>query len=171
MNCIHKNIRILLLMSGVCCAMGSHAATQTADMDVTATIVASCTLRAAKLNFGIVVPWEKKNTGAVVTATCTSGTSYALDVGNGEQSTTTGGTGNQFRRQMVSGANFLPYVLYHEAERVTEIGVSGNDNFLTNGVGNGEEQHKTIYGSVIGAEIKNNPAGDYSDKVVVTITF
>ena len=170
MNCIH-NIRNLLLMSAVCSVMGSHAATQAVDMEVSAIVLASCTLRATKLNFGIVVPWEKKNAGAVVTATCTSGTTYALDVGNGEQSTTTGGAGTQFRRQMVSGANFLPYVLYQEAERVTEIGVSGNDNFLKNGVGNGEEQHKTIYGSVIGAEIKNNPAGEYFDKVVITITF
>jgi spore coat protein U-like protein len=173
MNCIQRNLRNLLPLLGMCCAMGSHAATQTATMDVSATIVASCKLSVMGLKFDNVEPGVDKNAAAVLASTCTSGTAFTLDLSNGGHSTTTGGTGDQFRRQMASGNNRLPYILYKDGG--AEIGASatgaGNNNLLTDGMGNGYEKYMNIYGRVIGAETKNSRAGNYSDQVVVTIAF
>ena len=117
-----------------------------------------------------------KEAEAVVTAVCTTGTTYTLDLGDGLNHITTGGTGGQYRRQMASAANRLPYIIYIDATRATQIdpsaaGTLAYNNLLTSTVGNGLDQPVTIYGRVVGAESLGKPPGIYGDTVVVTIAF
>jgi spore coat protein U-like protein len=86
---------------------------------------------------------------------------------------TTGGTGGQYRRQMLSAANVLPYVIYIDSTRATAIDATAValNNLLTTTVGNSVAQSKTIYGRVVAAESLGKVAGAYADTVVVTIAF
>jgi spore coat protein U-like protein len=170
----HRLCQWLPLMS-LCCAVSVHAVTSTGDMTVSANVEGSCTVSVSPMDFGTVLPGVTKDTDAVVSVVCTSGTTYTLDLGDGLNHITTGGTGIQYRRQMAAGTNRLPYVVYQEPERATEIAatasLAANNNLLTSTVGNGVTQVKTIYGRVIGAETVTQAPGVYTDTVVVTVAF
>jgi spore coat protein U-like protein len=162
-------------LMGLCCAVSGHAATSTGDMTVSANVEASCTVSVSPMDFGTVLPGVTKDTDAVVSVVCTSGTTYTLDLGDGLNHTIAGGTGTQYRRQMAAAANRLPYAVYQEPERATEIAatssLAANNNMLTSTVGNGLAQEKIIYGRVIGAETVTQAAGVYTDTVIVTVAF
>jgi spore coat protein U-like protein len=73
---------------------------------------------------------------------------------------------------MASAAERLPYVLYQEAGRITEIAASvANTNFVTTTLGNGSTQTYTVYGRIVGAESSASPPGSYSDTVIITVAF
>lgn len=164
-----------MTLLGMCLAMTSHAATSTGNMTVSATIEASCSVTATPMAFGIVLAGVTKDTESVVSAVCTSGTTYTLDLGDGLNHITTGGTGIQYRRQMASAANRLPYLVFQETARATEIAatasLAANNNLLTSTVGDGTAQDKTIFGRIVGAETVANQPGVYVDTVVVTVAF
>jgi spore coat protein U-like protein len=69
--------------------------------------------------------------------------------------------------------NRLPYKLYLDGS--TEIGASASggdkNNFIKNGMGNGEVQNMNIFARVIGADSKKSRPGNYSDELDVTIAF
>jgi spore coat protein U-like protein len=166
----------LALLLGLGLLPSAQAFTSTGNMDVSATIETSCSVSASPMAFGVVQPGIVKETEAIITAVCTSGTTYTLDLGDGLNHITTGGTGSQYRRQMASAANRLPYVIYIDATRATAIdasaaGTLAYNNLLTSTVGNGLAQPVTIYGRVVGAESLAKPPGSYNDTVVVTIAF
>lgn len=171
-----RAVPAFLTLLGLALAPGVQAFTNTGNMDVSATIETACSVSASPMAFGIVVPGVVKETQAVVTAVCTSGTTYTLDLGDGLNHITTGGTGAQYRRQMAAAANRLPYVVYIDATRATQIdataaGSLAYNNLLTSTVGNGVDQPVTIYGRVVGAESVAKIPGVYGDTVVVTIAF
>jgi spore coat protein U-like protein len=166
----------LLLMLGTLGAPLTQAFTSTGNMDVSATIETACAVSASPMAFGVVQPGVVKDAEATITAVCTSGTTYTLDLGDGLNHITTGGTGGQYRRQMASAASRLPYIIYIDATRATPIdasaaGTLAYNNLLTSTVGNGLEQAVTIYGRVVGAESLAKIPGVYGDTVVVTIAF
>lgn len=166
----------LALLMGLGLLPSAQAFTSTGNMDVSATIETSCSVSASPMAFGVVQPGIVKETEAIITAVCTSGTTYTLDLGDGLNHITTGGTGSQYRRQMASAANRLPYVIYIDATRATAIdasaaGTLAYNNLLTSTVGNGLAQPVTIYGRVVGTESLAKPPGSYNDTVVVTIAF
>jgi spore coat protein U-like protein len=172
-NFNRQTIPAMTMLFGLCTIPVAQAFTNTGSMDVSATIESSCSVSASPMAFGIVLPGVSKDTTAVVTAKCTAGTAYTLDLGDGLYHITTGGTGGQYRRQMASAANRLPYVIYIDSTRATEIAATAValNNLLTTTVGNAVDQPVTIYGRVIGAESTAMPAGDYTDTVTVTISF
>jgi spore coat protein U-like protein len=155
------------------CAALAHADTSTGNLAVSATIATGCSVSASAMAFGAVVPGTHKDTEAVVSVLCTSGTTYTLDLGDGLSQISTGGsTSNLYRRQMASAANRLPYMLYQDTGRVTEIAASvANTNFITSTVSDGLTKTYTVYGRVVGTESSTSPPGSYSDTVVVTVAF
>jgi spore coat protein U-like protein len=161
----------------LCLAPPVRAFTSVGDMTVSADLQSACSVSASPMAFGILVTGVDKDTDAVVTAVCTVGTTYTLDLGDGLNHITTGGLPhNLYRRQMASGANRLPYMVFQDLTRVTEIaasaaGTAAYDNLLTSTVGNGLDQTKTIYGRVVGGESGAALPGSYFDTVVVTIAF
>jgi spore coat protein U-like protein len=172
-------VPVMLASFGLCLASPVRAFTSVGDMIVNADIQSACSVSASPMAFGNVVPGVDKDTDALVTAVCTVGTTYTLDLGDGVNHITTGGIPpihNLYRRQMAAGANRLPYMVYLDATRATEIaataaGTSAYNNLLTSTVGNGLDQTKTIYGRVVGGETGDALAGSYFDTVVVTIAF
>jgi spore coat protein U-like protein len=165
----------ILTLLGLCLAPAARAAglTSTGDLTVSADVQTACSVSAGPMAFGVVVPGVVKETEAVVTAICTSGTAYTLDLGDGLNHITTGGTGGQYRRQMTSGASVLPYVIYIDSTRATTIDATATalNNLLTTTVGNSVAQSKTIYGRVLAAESLAKLPGTYVDTVVVTVAF
>ncbi len=171
-----QSIRNLLALVGTCMALTGQAGTSTGIMTVSADIEGACSVSVSPMSFGDVVPGIVKETEAVVLVVCTSGTTYTLDLGDGMNHTTTGGMGsNLYRRQMASGANRLPYMVFQEAARATEIAatsaLAATDNLLTSTVGTGSAQTKTIFGRIVGNESTTKPSGIYVDTVVITIAF
>lgn len=151
----------------------AQAETSTGNLAVSATIETGCSVSATAMAFGTVLPGTTKDTEAVVSVLCTSGTTYTLDLGDGLYQISTGGSsGNLYRRQMASAANRLPYMFYQESERATEIAASvANTNFITSMVSNGLVTDYTLYGRVIGIESSTSPPGSYADTVVITVAF
>ena len=164
---------LALLFSGL--ASTGHAATSTGNLTVSATIDAGCSVSATPMAFGTVEPGVVSETEAIVSVICTAGTTYTVDLGDGLNHITTGGTGIQYRRQMASAANRLPYVVYQEIARATEIAATASlaatNNLLTSTVGDGTAQTKTIFGRIVGAESATTPSGTYIDTVVITVGF
>jgi spore coat protein U-like protein len=155
------------------CSALAHAETNTGNLEVSATIETACSVSASPMAFGLVVPGTDKETEAVVSVLCTSGTTYTLDLGDGLNTISTGGSsGNLYRRQMASAANRLPYMFFQEPTRVTEIAASvANTNFITSTVADGSAQTFTVYGRVVGTESSASPPGSYLDTVIITVAF
>ena len=170
---INRQSLVALAVFGLMMAPSTQAATSTGSMTVTANIQAACTVSASPMAFGIVVPGTNKDTVAVVSSNCTAGTAYTVDIGNGTNSISTGGTGAQYRRQMAAGINLLPYVIYIDSTRATAIDSTAValNNLLTTTVGDGLDKTTSIYGRVVGAESTVNTAGSYVDTVLLTIAF
>lgn len=164
----HASPALLLL-----CSAFVQADASSGNLDVSATIETGCAVSASAMAFGVVLPGTDKDTEAVVSVLCTSGTTYTLDLGDGLYQISTGGSsGNLYRRQMASAANRLPYMFFQEPSRVTEIAASvANTNFITSTVGDGSTQTFTVYGRVVGTESSASPPGVYLDTVIVTVTF
>lgn len=169
----HRVVPAILALFVLGSVASVQAATNTGNMTVTANVETACTVSASPMAFGTVIPGIVKETTATVTANCTNGTAYTLDLGDGLNHIVTGGTGAEYRRQMASTTFRLPYVVYIDATRATEIGATAValNNLLTTTVGSGEDQAVMIYGRIKAAETETQQPGAYVDTVVITIGF
>lgn len=108
--------------------------------------------------------------GAINT-TCNYGTSYSIYLGDGNNRIAGG-----FRRMTNGSSQYIPYQLYQNASYstvwdatggVTAVGGSGG----VSKTGTGSVQNTMVYGKIPqGTTISSTP-GDYSDTVVVTVTY
>jgi spore coat protein U-like protein len=156
-----------LLVSGE-----ASAATQTANLTVTATVSASCSISTTPLAFGAYDPVGANSaapldaSGAVI-VTCTNGAATTVTLGQGAHANTGSSDTTPLRRMQATGANFLSYSLYQDAGRTTIWG-----NTAGTGVGHtgaGTATSVAVYGRIAAAQ--NVVSGAYSDTVVATVTF
>ncbi|PKN49800.1 MAG: protein U [Deltaproteobacteria bacterium HGW-Deltaproteobacteria-20] len=146
-------------------------ATDPVDLEVTADIVANCTIQATPIQFGnydpIVVNLASPldSTGAV-TVTCTKGASAKIKLGQGEN-VGAGSTDAAPVRRMTDETNFLSYSLSSVAPGGTEWG--NTDITGVSHTGDGSETELTVHGRVAAGQ--NVPIGSYADTVVATVTF
>jgi len=106
-----------------------------------------------------------------VNATCNYGTPYSIYLGDGNNRITGG-----FRRMINSNNEFIPYQLYKDSNYstvwdatggVTNVGGAGG----VSKTGSGIAQSTPVYGKIPqGTSIASTP-GNYSDSVVVTVTY
>ncbi|WP_375038122.1 spore coat U domain-containing protein [Acinetobacter sp. RW6] len=106
-----------------------------------------------------------------VNSTCNYGTPYSIYLGDGNNRIAGG-----FRRMTNGNNEFIPYQLYKDsnystvwdaAGGVTNIGGAG----AVSGTGTGSAQTTPVYGKIPqGTSIASTP-GNYSDSVVVTVTY
>jgi spore coat protein U-like protein len=150
----------------------ASAATQTANLTVSATISANCTISTAAVAFGAYDPVVTNASAALngtgtITTTCTTGASPVITLGQGATPAGTSTDAAPLRR-MASGANRMAYALYQNTGRTT---VWGNTPGTAPPAvaGTGLAQNTTVYGQVSGGQ--NLPAGSYADTVVATVTF
>lgn len=162
----------ILAVAGSAFGVDSYAGTATANLDVSATITANCTISTAPLAFGAYDPIVANAAGALdgtgtVTTTCTNGSAATVTLGQGANADTGSTDAIPLRRMNDGGTNYLSYFLYSDSGRTT---VFGNTDVTGKGeTGTGGTVNTTVYGRVTGGQ--NKPAGNYTDTVVATVTF
>jgi spore coat protein U-like protein len=154
--------------------LAAVAGTAPANLTVTLTVTAACTINATTLAFGstdgISLTTIAVTASTTVSVTCTSGSPFTIGMGQGSNY----GSGN---RNMASGGNLIPYGLYTDpawtdawTTTTENNGCSGPANSCYVGTGTGSAQSVTIYGKV--PTMATAPAaGSYTDTVLMTITY
>lgn len=160
------SVASLLAASALLGATNAKAATATANFDVTATIIASCTISATDMLFGNYDPLSPTpvDQTSTISVTCTNGATYSIALDGGL-------SGNVAARTMdddTAGTSFLSYQLYHDAAHTTAWGDTGATDH--DGTGTGSNQNITVYGRIPAGQ--TTPVIDsYTDTIVATITY
>jgi spore coat protein U-like protein len=144
------------------------ASTATANLNVTASVAAVCTITTSPVAFG---PYDPVVTNVAtdltaagsVNVACTKGTASTIDLGNG-------GNLAAGSRRMASGSDFLGYALYKDAAR-TQVWGTGMAGGTTSAY-NAATKALTavpVYGTV--PQNQDVAAGNYADVVLATINY
>lgn len=143
------------------------ADTDTANLSVTANVVANCSIDTTTVAFGNYDPAVAHASSPLdgtgtVTITCTKGTAstVGLDVGSNASGST---------RRMTDGTDFLTYELYQNGGRTVVWGNGGGDLHNPGAAPSSSPRAITVYGRVTGGQ--DVGVGGYSDTVVATVTF
>jgi spore coat protein U-like protein len=144
------------------------AESKQANLGVSASVSANCTISTSALAFPDVDPLSATpvdGTGGVTIA-CTNGASWSASANAG------GGTGATFasRRMRTAGGDVLNYTLYTDSARTTVWGDGTGSSSTIANTGTGSAQSVTIYGRVPGGQTTAR-AGSYTDTVAVTVTY
>ena len=159
---------VLSLMAMAAITAPAFAASQTANLNVTASVSAQCTITTSPVAFGAYDP-VAANVATDLTASgsvnvaCTKGTAATIDLGNG--GSFSGGT-----RRMASGTDFLNYGLFKDAALSQKwgTGVAGGTTAAYNAP-NKNVNAVTVYGMV--PQAQDVTVGAYADVVVATINY
>lgn len=174
-----KTLRVAAVVGGIAflslfALRSARAATTTGTFNVTATVVASCSLgTVSNLAFGNFDPTAAIGAGngqasTTIGVTCTNGTAYtvALDYGaNG---------GSSANRVMSDGTNTLNYNLYTDSS-YKNVWYDGNTDACTatncdSGTGTGSSQSYTVYGEIASGQ-NPVPSAGYTDTITITVTY
>jgi spore coat protein U-like protein len=144
------------------------AGSATANLSVTATVVANCTISTTAVAFPaydpIVANASTNDDGTgTVTITCTRGTSATIGLGLGANV-----SGSQMRMKD-AGTDYLNYALYQDSGRGTVWGNSGGALLSPVAAPDKNPRSFTVYGRIPAAQ--DVPAGSYTDTVVATVNF
>jgi len=161
-----RTILSLAILSLV--SVPSFAGSATANLNVSASVSAVCTITTAPVAFGaydpvVVNAAANLNASGTVTVACTKGAAATIDLGNGNN--LSGGS-----RRMSSGSDFLNYALYKDAARtqVWGTGLAGGTTLAYNSVTKAATGI-TVYGTV--PQNQDVTVGAYSDMVLATINY
>lgn len=162
-NSSRSGLRALAMSLSLAASPG-QAATDTDNLNVTATVVASCVVVGGTLAFGNYDPVAGTDGSASISATCTNQTPYTLrlDAGDGSGATTT-----LRKLTRVGFTETLNYALYSDAGRTALWGDDGATD--VDATGDGLAQNYTVYGRIPAAQTP--VAGSYDDVVVITATY
>ncbi|WP_071190295.1 spore coat U domain-containing protein [Trichormus sp. NMC-1] len=146
------------------------AATASADLDVSGTVVANCTISTTAIAFAGYDPVTANKTspldvtGAVKT-TCTKDAPVSITLNDGLNYD----SGTRRLKTTVAGSDaFLSYSLYQDSGYSTAWGsTTSTDLDLT---GTGLEVNSTVYGRSPGGQ-NASVANNYSDTVIATVNF
>jgi len=150
----------------------ANAATATANLNVTATVSATCSISTTALAFGAYDPIGANNatpldgTGAVI-VTCTNGASAAVTLGQGANAAGGSTDAVPVRRMKDAAGVFLSYALYQDVAHTTTWGNTAGTSVAQ--TGSGTASSVTVYGRIAAGQ--NVASGAYSDTVVATVTF
>ena len=158
-------------------AQPALADTVTGNGTVTATVTATCNLVAAPtIAFGTIsgigsVTADVTAQGTI-TVICSTGASYTIYIDDGANRVAPG-SGN---RQMANGAGRLAYQLYKTNAHATIWDATGGTATTggsggVNGTGTGANQNHTVYGRIAAGTAIPSVLGNYSDTVLITVTY
>lgn len=153
------------LLGTALAAGAAQAATQTSNLNVTATVAGACSVTTSPIDFGQVSTTVTTNADAqgAVNLLCVSGTGYSVTA-NG------GGGGAIANRRMINGASQLAYQLYTDSARTSILGDGASNGSAITGTGSGSTTAIPIYGRISGDRSSAQP-GTYNDTVVITVTY
>ncbi len=144
------------------------AGSATANLSVTATVSANCTISTTAVAFPAYDPIvanlsaNDDGTGSVI-VTCTRGTAATIGLGLGANA-----SGSQMRMKDAA-TDYLNYALYQDAGRATVWGNSGAGLLSPAAAPDKNPRTFTVYGRIPSAQ--DVPAGSYTDTVVATVNF
>ena len=156
---------LLLIFSGP-----GLAAQISTTMQVTATMVGSCSISATAMVFPAHDGSADVTTTSTITSNCTSGQAYLVHLDAGTHYS----GGSRYVADDSTGTHFIAYQLYQGAT-TTPWGDAGNTGSATNAwgsvslAGTGLDQPSTVSGKLFGGA--NVPVGSYSDVINITVTY
>lgn len=164
---LRRRITLGLLSASVlalCLGAPARSATVSTNFAVKATVLASCSVTAADLDFGVYAPGGSDATASTtIDVTCSNGTPYTIALDGGSAH-------DVAARAMSDGAaHNLAYGLYTDASFATVWGDGTASSVTTSGTGDGAVQPCTVFGKI--------PAGQYvvpatyTDEISVTVTY
>jgi spore coat protein U-like protein len=162
-----KTLHRILLTSAITLSFAhqgyAQAATATATMPVSATVLAACLVVALPLAFGNYTG-AQNDAQSTITVTCTPGTTYnvRLDAGTATGATVTS------RAMTFNTTNTLGYAIYRNAGRTQNWGQTDNTDTVQ-GTGSGLPQLLPVYGRIPANEFAAN--GLYADQIGVTVAY
>jgi len=153
--------------SGAAPACTTSANTATFPFYVKATVVSNCVISAANVDFGAIgFLTNPVNVTSVISATCSTGTSYAIALNAG---TGSGATVANRSMTLSGGGSSLTYQLYKDAGRSQPWGDGSSGTTTFTGTGNGSAQTATVYGTL--PVQPRGELGSYVDTITVTVTY
>lgn len=170
MSIQNKLVGAIFLTLSAVLSFPVHAQTDTTTFRVLIEIIESCTISditATDVDFGTYTRNEATDVDAqgTLNVNCPVGTDYTIGLDAGlNPLSATASAGN---RQMISGANLIPYGLYRDAARTLFWGnVIGTDTLA--GTGTGATVQIPVYGRTPSTDF---PPGSYEDTITATITY
>jgi spore coat protein U-like protein len=169
-----KSLRVAAVISSLLVAVGSaQAGTTTTTFNVTATVLANCSVTANALNFGSYTPGAGALSGSTtVQVRCTRNTGYTVALNAG--STPSGALAQRLMKN-ASTADTLEYNLYTTNALTTVFGDGTGGSGTGAGTGNGMGATATsisVFGQLPDSTANQNaPTGSYSDTITVTVTY
>jgi spore coat protein U-like protein len=164
-----RHSRLAMMVCALVAAGTAGAATRTGNIAVTATVVNNCLLTTATMAFGTYTPGAgNRNANGQIRVLCANGMPYAIGLGAGLAPGAT-----ETNRSMHNGAALLAYQLFRNPPRTQNWGqalaadrVNGTGNGMTN------DNVHIIRGRIPdSAGNQTVPGGNYTDTVLVTITY
>jgi spore coat protein U-like protein len=159
---------VLSLIAMATIAAPLFAAQQSANLNVTASVAANCTITTTPVAFGAYDPVNVNSAtdllaSGSVNVACTKGTPATIDLGNG-------GNFAVGTRRMGSGSDFLNYSLFKDAAR-TQLwgsGIAGGSTAAYNAATKNSTS-VSVFGTV--PQAQDVTVGNYADVVVATINY
>jgi len=136
------------------------SSSETAELDVTAEVVAACNVSTSSVSFGD-YSFEEVTAQGSIDVQCTNGTEYAIALDGGS-------SGDVANRHMEDGANTLNYALFSDSGFENSWGETEGTDTISD-TGNGETQNHPVHGRIDADQ--TSPVGNYQDTVNVTVTF
>ncbi|MDG2273093.1 MAG: spore coat U domain-containing protein [Halioglobus sp.] len=170
-----SKIKLAVVSAIVAVSMGlsatSYAATDTATMEVSTTVLMSCTISAGAMTFGSYDPTSgtDNDATATITSTCTSGGAATITMGEGGGEVS-GSTDAAPLRAMSDGQEVeqtLAYQLYLDVAGGTVWGNTAETGKAI--TADGTAQSFTAYGRIPQGQVVG--AGTFTDSVAVTLTY
>lgn len=142
----------------------AQAATSTATMLVTATVLSTCTITTTPMVFGTYTGLVATSTATVVPI-CTVSTPYTVGLSAG---VATGATVTT-RAMTFATTNTLTYGLYQNASYTTNWGNTPGTDTPTSATGTGIGQTLTVYGRILAGQFPT--PGAYTDTITATVNY
>ena len=138
------------LLAAVLAALGSNA-------------WSACSFNAQGLSFGNYDPFGRTNLDGAgnIAVTCDLGVAYKISLSSG--------AGTYAARALTNGPHPLYYNLYTDASRIVVWGDGNGGTATVGGSGAGTATNVTVYGRIPADQ--NAHVGNYSDNIIVTVTF
>jgi spore coat protein U-like protein len=149
-----------LLLGLVLCLTSNAARGQTADLNVVATVEASCTLNGGTLDFGAYRSEESKAARTRISYRCPEGMEISLTLSPGRQP-----EGRERAMLRDGGDDVLRYQLYQDAGRSQVWGDQG-DALTIPSTADGDAA-VDVFGEIESGQAV--PPGTYRDTVVITL--
>jgi len=167
-----------VLISTASLNLPAYAFTSTSDINISANINGSCTMSNTDLNFGAYDATglnitEDLTTTAIISTTCTSGTTGVVTMSGGSYSLYC--ISSKCHRQManIEETSYLRYNIYTNESYAWGSVWSDNPSRTSevgHVVGSGVSKDLTVYGE-ISKNQKYAAAGSYNDTIMITLTY